>query len=379
MSPISNWCSCTSCHAGYGWKDDNFDFSNPAHIDCLVCHDTTGAYSKSPKGCGREKEGLDLVEIARQVGLPTRANCGSCHWCGGGGDAIKHGDMDSTLKHPTALQDVHMGGQDFACQECHVTHNHKISGVGTTSAVSEGRVSCTDCHDEKPHDDNNPLLKTLNDHCDTIACQTCHIPTFARDKPTLMFWDWSKAGKAAEPLSTDPRCMTTHSKKKGLLIKRQNVQPVYVWNNGKHRRYLIGDPVNPEGVTYLNPPVGNIDDRAARITPYKLFSGIQPSDAEYGYLIVPKLWEGFWTHFDWDRASADGMKGAGLKYSGKIKFVNTQMHWRINHGVVPKLKSLSCTHCHGPDGVMDFGALGYPDDPAISGGRFRENKAEPQS
>ena len=27
------------------------------------------------------------------------------------------------------------------------------------------------------------------------------------------------------------------------------------------------------------------------------------------------------------------MKEAGLKYSGKIKFVNTLMHWPINHGV----------------------------------------------
>ena len=70
------------------------------------------------------------------------------------------------------------------------------------------------------------------------------------------------------------------------------------------------------------------------------------------------------------------MKEAGLKYSGKIKFVNTLMHWPINHGVVPKQESLSCTHCHGPDGVMDFEGLGYPDDPAISGGRVKKTKAD---
>ncbi len=374
MSPISNWCRCTSCHAGYGWKDENFDFTDPARIDCLVCHDTTGTYTKTPTGCGREKQGLDLVKIAQQVGLPTRANCGSCHWFGGGGDGVKHGDLDSTLKNPTASQDIHMGGQDFTCQECHVTLKHKISGASTTSSVSEGRVSCTDCHDERPHNNDHPLLKTLNDHCDTIACQTCHIPRFARNKPTLMFWDWSKAGKAVELLPKDPDVFAAYNKKKGVLIKRQNVQPLYAWYNGKHRRYLNGDIVNLEGVTELNPPVGNISDPAARITPYKLFSGIQPADAEYGTLIVPKLWEGFWTHFDWNRAATDGMKEAGLKYSGKIKFVNTLMHWRINHGVVPKQKALSCTHCHRPDGVMDFEALGYPNDPAVSGGRFKKEK-----
>jgi len=46
-----------------------------------------------------------------------------------------------------------------------------------------------------------------------------------------MFWDWSKAGRAVELSPKDPYCITTHSKKKGVLIKRQNVQPVYAWNN----------------------------------------------------------------------------------------------------------------------------------------------------
>jgi len=355
---------------GYGWKDKHFDFNDPGRIDCLVCHDTTGTYAKTPTGCGREKAGIDLVSVARRVGLPSRANCGACHWYGGGGDAIKHGDLDSTLKHPTALQDVHMGGQDFTCQECHVTINHKISGASTTSSVSEGRVSCTDCHDEKPHDDTHPLLKILNDHCDTLSCQTCHIPTFARNHPTLIFWDWSKAGKSIRLSPLDPYSITTHSKEKGVLIKRKDVQPFYAWNNGKHRRYLLGDPVNLKGGTDLNPPVGDINDKEARIDPYKLFSGVQPADARYGYLIVPKLWEGYWKHFDWNRAAKDGMKEAGLPYSGNIKFVTTRMHWAINHGVVPKKKALSCTNCHAPDGVMDFEALGYPNDPAISGGRF---------
>ncbi len=30
------------------------------------------------------------------------ANCGSCHFNGGGGDGVKHGDLDSSLNHPAA-------------------------------------------------------------------------------------------------------------------------------------------------------------------------------------------------------------------------------------------------------------------------------------
>ena len=48
----SNWPRCTSCHAGYGWKDAAFKFDDPKNVDCLVCHDTTGTYAKSPAGAG---------------------------------------------------------------------------------------------------------------------------------------------------------------------------------------------------------------------------------------------------------------------------------------------------------------------------------------
>jgi hypothetical protein len=185
-----------------------------------------------------------------------------------------------------------------------------------------------------------------------------------------MFWDWSQAGREMVSTPTDPYCISTYHKMKGLLIKRQDVAPVYAWYNGKHRRYLMGNPVNEKGATVLNPPAGDRSDPEARITPYKLFSGIQPSDAVEGYLIIPKLWDGFWKHFDWDRAARDGMEAAGLAYSGKIRFVETRMYWRINHEVVPAEEALSCTDCHRPEGILDFKALGYREDPSITGGRF---------
>ena len=76
----SNEARCTSCHAGYGWVDDNFDFDNPENIDCLVCHDQTGLYKKFPTDAGhpvyenKEWEGkswepLDLASLARAAGM----------------------------------------------------------------------------------------------------------------------------------------------------------------------------------------------------------------------------------------------------------------------------------------------------------------------
>jgi hypothetical protein len=43
----SNWPRCTSCHIGYGWKDNSFDFNDGKNIDCLICHDQTGTYKKN--------------------------------------------------------------------------------------------------------------------------------------------------------------------------------------------------------------------------------------------------------------------------------------------------------------------------------------------
>ena len=48
----SNESRCTSCHIGYGWEDENFDFTNSLNIDCIICHDRTGTYQKFPSGAG---------------------------------------------------------------------------------------------------------------------------------------------------------------------------------------------------------------------------------------------------------------------------------------------------------------------------------------
>ena len=50
ISVQSNWSGCTSCHVGYGWVDDTFDFGNPEKVDCLVCHDQSAQYAKTLGG-----------------------------------------------------------------------------------------------------------------------------------------------------------------------------------------------------------------------------------------------------------------------------------------------------------------------------------------
>ncbi len=416
-----NWPRCTSCHIGYGWQDANFDFSDMSKIDCLVCHDTTGKYEKAPPAAGYPIKNLDLVTIAQNVGRPSRANCGmNCHFRGGGGDAVKHGDMSAILANPQKDHDVHMGvtegGLDFRCQDCHKTRNHMISGRSISVPAVEGDLSCEYCHTDSPHIGSELIDHHLNKHTRHVACQTCHIPVYSKGNPTKIFWDWSTAGQDGKQ-PKDKYGKPTYVKKKGSFQWKEAVKPTYQWYNGTVKRYLLGDRITENGTTELTSPVGSFDDPAARIYPFKVHRGKQISDAIYKYLIAPQLWGGYWKHWDWDKASRDGMKSAGLAYSGEYEFVETTMYWGLTHEVVPKEQALSCAECHaslakapycgrchqerpdvnfkdlvhkgidfkhlaamgrdvaelvGQTNYIDYKALGYDGDPIETGSRFEK-------
>ncbi|MGD9368377.1 MAG: Ni/Fe-hydrogenase cytochrome b subunit [Desulfobacteraceae bacterium] len=345
-----NWPRCTSCHIGYGWEDQNFDFTDMTRIDCLVCHDTTGKYAKAPPAAGFPEKNLDLVAIAQNVGRPSRSTCGmNCHFRGGGGDAVKHGDMSSILEKPDKQHDVHMGvsggGLNFKCQDCHKTRNHMISGRSISVPAVEGDLSCEYCHTDRPHVGRELIDHHLNKHTRHVACQTCHIPLYAKGSPTKIFWDWSTAGQDCE-VTKDKYGKPNYAKKKGHFQWKEAVKPTYFWYNGTVKRYLLGDRINAHGPTELTQPMGSINDPASRIYPFKLHRGKQISDKVYQYLITPKLWGGFWKDWDWDKAAAEGMQAAGLPYSGQYEFVKTVMYWGLTHEVVPKENALACAECH---------------------------------
>ena len=358
----SNWPRCTSCHAGYGWKDAAFDFNDSKNVDCLVCHDTTGTYAKTPTGAGNPDPKVDLVKVAQSVGKPSRQNCGTCHFFGGGGDHVKHGDLDSSLLKPARSVDVHMAdpAPGMTCQDCHKTKAHVIPGESMAVSLGKGaRVSCTDCHGETPH-----RMPTYNKHTKRIACETCHVPFFAKGLPTKVWWDWSKAGQD-RPEAKDKYGLDTYVKIKGEFRWEKDIRPTYLWYNGETMRYLLGDTIDPSKPVPLNKPLGSRKDPNAKIMPFKVMRGKQPYDKELRTMATPHLFGGYWKHFDWNRAIADGNQAAGLPYSGQYGFVETVMYWKVNHMVAPKQAALKCMACHQREGgLLNWKALGYPGNPA---------------
>lgn len=377
---INNYCvavgsnepRCTSCHAGYGWRDDGFDFADPTKIDCLVCHEQTGTYKKTPTGAGDPDPTVDLLAAARSVGKPTRANCGTCHFFGGGGDAVKHGDLDSTMLNPGRELDVHQNtdGTPFACIECHKGVAHEIPGSRYSKSAPDSQM-CLDCHLERNGGASVHASGLLNGHVERIGCQTCHVPTFARGgKATKMSWDWSTAGQDL-PSNPDAWGNPTYDKKKGSFTWDANVVPDYVWFNGQVVYTTLDDAVRGGERVTINKLQGAYDDVNARLIPVKRFTGVQPYDAVYQTLVVPHLYptsaddsRAYWKSYDWDLAAAAGMSYVGRPYSGDLGWVETEMFWVQNHMVAPKEQALTCTDCHTLDGRIQFADLGYPADRA---------------
>ena len=395
----SNEMRCTSCHTGYDWADVRQPMpDDPTKVDCLVCHDTSGQYTKQDNLAGNpplepvaEKAktitgkaawAVDLVKAAQSVGPePSRENCGNCHFYGGGGDNVKHGDLSSALFDPTPHVDVHMSkdGANMKCADCHVSDKHVFAGSRYETDVVDPHAgeykpgqprevaSCTSCHTDAPHKGPNPVLgMKLNDHTDRVACQTCHIPEFAKGGvATKTVWDWSTAGKLKdgkpysedEFVQSDGKHLHTYMSTKGDFEWGEDVVPHYAWSNGVMTYTLPETQIDPTQTVELNQIGGGADDAKSRIFPFKRMIGKQAYDTErnvlaYNNVYGPGNGTALWSYFDWEKSLKAGMDYAGVEYSGKFDFVSTYMYWPITHMVGPEEEALKCDSCHAKDGRL---------------------------
>lgn len=372
---LNNFCigaqgnekSCAKCHIGFGLTENHMNFTEAENIDCLICHDNTETYAKAPELGGAPDPTLNLNNIAQHVGRPKRSNCGVCHFFGGGGNNVKHGDLEQAMFEPSKDIDVHMAveGVNLQCVDCHVTEKHNISGkMYSLSSMNRNRTTCEQCHTDAPHENS-----ILNEHTYKVACQTCHISTYAKANSTKMHWDWSTAGKLrnGEPYSEEDSLGNhTYLSIKGSFTWARNIQPEYAWFNGNATHYLLGDVVNDTSKPLvLNPLSGSYNDTESKIIPVKVHRANQPFDPVNKILVQPKLYadkkgEGaLWKDFDWTKAAETGMKEINMPFSGKLSFIKTEMNWPVNHMVSTKENAVKCTECHSRSnsrlsGLTDF-------------------------
>ena len=327
---LNNFCigsktneqACAKCHIGFGMNNDHFDFSNARNVDCMVCHDNSDEYKKGAALAGYPDREVNLTKVAQSVAGPGKVNCGSCHFYSGGGNNVKHGDLEEALLACDRDVDVHMAanGMDMECVACHTAENHKILGrLYSVSSNNTQRATCEQCHTTTPH-----FSKLLNNHNAKVACQTCHIPTYAKANATKMAWNWSSAGKLKDGKpyhEEDSLGNHTYLSIKGDFVWKKDVKPDYIWFNGTADHYILGDTIK-EVPVQMNKLFGSHDDVESKIVPVKIHKGDQIYDKVHKMLIQPKLYaeskgdSAFWMDFDWDKAARAGMEHVGLQYSG---------------------------------------------------------------
>jgi octaheme c-type cytochrome (tetrathionate reductase family) len=372
---VNNFCisgnamedkSCLSCHAGWDGKD--------GLVNCLACHGEEKFPFKETFADLAAFEGDDDPDIkeiveelqanirhaVKQVTLPKRSNCGECHFKGGGGDGVKHGDLDTSMTNPNRMLDVHMAvdGADFSCTRCHTTVKHHIAGrLYTRPAAADrkslldddmaSKITCESCHSATPHKTSTKM----NDHTDKVSCQSCHIPEYARVLPTMMSWDWSTTGKLKDGKPYEEKGAfgkPTYRTIKGDFTWAKNVVPEYYWYNGSFDNIGIKDTIDPQQVVEVSHPLGSPDDPDSRIHPFKIHKGKQPYDKVNKQLVAPILSgpNGFWTTLDMDDAIVRGNQTLDVPYSGEFDYVETTYAFPITHMVAPAENALACTACH---------------------------------
>ena len=351
---------------------------------------------------------VSALEAAQTVHPTTRRSCLNCHGGAGGGDGTKRGDMSSALVSPSLAIDQHMSpqGRNMTCSECHSAGNHRVRGRGVDLRVNDvpERFTCENggCHNASTVHNNVTNGSTFARHVAKVACQTCHIPTYAKGVATEVSRDWQ-----------DPHVSQTACNGRGGWLPREDkggdLEPSYAWFDGNSEVYVLGENLSgvptvplPSAMSSLfrpsagssqgnfdtNDPAyvlglptailsgGNINmtvgasNSSAKLYPMKEHWGKLARNTRTNTLIGHSTFEFFRTG-DFDLAVRSGLtQTEGMNATDGYTVVPVHTYQSINHGVETANNALGangqCGNCHNVNGQsggparLDLkGELGY--------------------
>jgi len=374
-NPAQAGAACLGCHPTLG-KYENL---TAADIDCLRCHNdsyrsryaaetnpadfmyvtdwqgTQKTYVPSDKDANGDfyvefnwaaMPGLTALDLVRGVHRPTTTTCLSCHAKAGGGDWVKRGDIGLNSASATAAQDVHLastanGGAGLSCASCHTSSLHEIPGRGIDLRPTEGGAvkACVDCHPGMDGGGGHAAAGARVEpdrHVARVACQSCHIPAFAKGGATEMWRDWTN------PVWNAGLC-NGQGAWAGEEHKVANVVPDHVFFNGTSYVYELGqtlnrvDPVSGYLTMADADADGGVNDApgVSKLVPIKRHqSKMAVHDATGQVIPFDVVWQ-FMTG-KYNEAAANGMAYAGLTGPYTWKWLEAEM--AINHGGQPGLE-----------------------------------------
>ncbi|MHB8808445.1 MAG: MopE-related protein [Desulfobulbaceae bacterium] len=356
-----DWPVCGSCHAGRGKRPDD-ETAGLENIDCLACHNEeyAAARMRLPDGSLGVQNPTDAM--VRNIQAPTRTNCLLCHARAGGGDGVKRGDISlKTITNSDPGFDVHMNtsGSDLACQQCHVFEAHRVIGKGSDLRATDdpargSEIQCATCHEGKDTPTGHDSA-TIGRHVAHVACQTCHIPTYAKvATETQRDWRRHADGSPADGLSGPGHPYT---------VKASNLMPEYSFWNRLSDNYLLGDDASmtydqARGTYPTSRPMG--DNQDGKLYPFKYKAAIQPMTSGDHRLIALDTFDYMKGSGNVATAVEKGLVNMGYPATEPYEWVTTDTLQLLNHGVNPATDALQCTNCHENTARMDLpGKLGY--------------------
>jgi len=360
---LGNWDVCGNCHVGLG--EPPTPDATPeqlANIDCMVCHQDAYRRKKVDGRFVPDEDAMTITmdEAARTVHPPGRYNCLQCHAKAGGGDAVKRGDLTMAQVSTTDRNfDVHMAntGANMRCQECHTFTDHKVAGKGSDLRPTDSAdlLECSDCHSNMTTSDGHEG-DYVERHITRVACQTCHIPIYAKD---------ASDSPSSEATETHRTWLTTHSTAPPFhpaLYRDNDLVPEYRFWNRKSSNYLLHDSAVIDPVTGRYPtsrPLGDVADNQAKLYAFKYKTAEQPFAHDQGKLIALDT-SVFFATGDPIAATEQGLVNMGLSENEPYSWVETDTFQMLNHQVSTSAAALECNDCHGSTQRMDLqGELGY--------------------
>jgi cytochrome c len=358
-----NWEGCSTCHVGRGAEPESLPTqAQLENIDCMVCHQD--AYKRKRVGGVFQPDtasmAISMDEAVQTVHQPTRTSCLQCHAKAGGGDAVKRGDLALATAHTADEQyDVHMAttGADLDCQSCHMPENHRFPGKGSdirpTDLVGVD-LDCTTggCHSSESHDSSE-----INQHIEKVACQTCHIPIYAKNASDSIATEATESHRSW--LSGSDH---THAPFHPVLTKTNDQVPVYRYWNRASDNYLLFDEVVEDwktGTYHTSIPDGAVNDPDSKLYPFKYKTSEYPLRTESSQLIALDT-SVFFATADAEAAAKAGLENMGFNREDEYQWVITDTYQLLNHQVSPSDNALNCSACHMNTARMDLqGDFGF--------------------
>ncbi len=348
---------------------------------------------------------LTTLAAAQNVHATTRKSCLTCHAGAAGGDGTKRGDLSKENADPSLAIDMHMSsaGQNLTCGDCHSATladgtGHRLRGRGLDLRPNDtpDRFTCENsgCHSDRPHGDSSSETGSSKDrHAQKVACQTCHIPSYAKAAVgTEVARDWQ-----------DPHPTAAACNGRGGWLPREDkgglgsasLTPSYAWFDGTSEIYYLGEPLDGvptipldasvaasfvgdyqagDPAYVIGMPNGDVKSPVAKLYPMKEHWGKLARNDLDNTLVGHSTFEFFRTG-SFCRAVAvglglddvnepkssvcDGFPG-DTEMPPNTTVVPVHTYQTINHGVETEGNALGCNQCHGSTARMDLqGELGY--------------------